>query len=210
MITAIIPLKKTSVRVPGKNFKRFADTTLADLKIQTLLKLDLKVLINTDSTEVAEKFKHYPVDIHIRDSYYATCSGSGFFENIAQSVDTDIVMYAPCTAPFVNIETYQRAIDIFNIGKYKSVVSVLNLKEHLWYKNNPVNYDPYNMPNSQDLPDVFIVNYGFGILSKENMIKFRNIVTDKNYFYEMDELEGIDIDTPMEFNFAEWLRKESI
>lgn len=209
MITAIVPLKEKSVRVENKNFRPFAGTTLADLKIQTLLELGVKVLINTDSERVADRFEHYPVDIHIRDPYYTICSGSEFFENIAQSAKTDIVMYAPCTAPFVRIETYKEAIEIFDEGHYKSVVSVANRKEHLWWGDaiKPLNYDPYNSPNSQDLPDIYSVTYGFGILSRENMINFRNIVTDNNYFYELDEVEAVDIDTPLEFEFAQWLKE---
>ena len=149
----------------------------------------------------------HEVETVIRDPYYAKCNGSEFFENLATTATEDVVMYAPCTAPFVKRQSIELAIKIYESGKYDSVVSVIDLKEHVWHKNKPVNYDPYVMPNSQDLRDTYIINYGFGILHFEKMMKCRNIVTDNNYFYPLDEIESVDIDTPLEFEFAQWMKE---
>ena len=37
--TAVIPIRKGSERVPNKNLRPFAGTTLLDIKIQNLLKI---------------------------------------------------------------------------------------------------------------------------------------------------------------------------
>lgn len=55
-ITAVIPVRKGSQRVPNKNLRTFADTTLLELKIQTLLQVPEidEIVVNTDSEEAIE------------------------------------------------------------------------------------------------------------------------------------------------------------
>ena len=50
--------------------------------------------------------------------------------------------------------------------------------------------------------------YGISIISKDNMIKYRNIVGKKPLFYKVDEIEAVDVDTPLDFEFAEFLYKK--
>jgi N-acylneuraminate cytidylyltransferase len=78
----------------------------------------------------------------------------------------------------------------------------------VWLDGKPLNYDPKNAPNSQDLPDIVSINYGICIISKEDMIKNRNIVTENPYFYNLDEIESIDIDTEFDFMVAEHIYKK--
>lgn len=219
MISAIIPLKKNSVRVPNKNFKKFGDTTLTNIRINNLLKvknLD-NIIINSDNQEVLDwvksEYGSKKITYVLRESYYASskCSGSEFFQNIAENANTDILIYSPVTSPFLSSETLELAIDkYYNLnGDYDSVLSVFDLKHHMWMNNKPLNYNPYYSPNSQDLPTVYSVTYGFGIIERELMINRRNIMGEKPFFYELNELEAVDIDTDLDFEFAEFLYKKN-
>lgn len=61
-ITAVIPIRKGSQRVPNKNLRPFADTTLMELKIKTLLKVPElnSIIVNTDSNEAIDVVRqHY-------------------------------------------------------------------------------------------------------------------------------------------------------
>ena len=40
------------------------------------------------------------------------------------------------------------------------------------------------------------------------MLKSKNFICDKPYFYELSENENIDIDTELDFEFAEFLFKK--
>jgi N-acylneuraminate cytidylyltransferase len=73
--------------------------------------------------------------------------------------------------------------------------------------NKPLNYDLDNVPNSQDLPEIYNLTFGISIISKENMLKYKNVVGKNPLFYVMDDLESVDIDTPIDFDFAEFLYK---
>lgn len=215
MISAIIPLKKNSVRVPNKNFKKFGDTTLTNLKINNLLKVNNldNIIVNSDSEEVIEwvkkEYGSNKITYILREPYFASskCSGSEFFQNIAENANTDILIYSPVTSPFLSPKTLELAIDKYlNLDdKHDSVLSVFDLKHHMWMNKEPLNYNPYYSPNSQDLPTVYSVTYGFGIISRQLMINRRNIMGEKPYFYELNELESVDIDTNLDFEFAEFL-----
>ena len=75
----------------------------------------------------------------------------------------------------------------------------------MWLDGKPINYDPSNSPNSQDLPDIQAISYGISIISKELMIKRRNVVGYKPLLYPLSEVEAVDIDTELEFEFAEYI-----
>ena len=55
-LTAVIPVRKGSQRVKNKNLKPFADSTLLDIKIETLKKvigLD-EIVVSSDSQEMLD------------------------------------------------------------------------------------------------------------------------------------------------------------
>lgn len=65
------------------------------------------------------------------------------------------------------------------------------------------------MSRSQDLPDIYALNFAVSIITKENMIKMKNVVGSKPYIYEIDEVEATDIDNPIDFEFAEYIYKNT-
>ena len=46
------------------------------------------------------------------------------------------------------------------------------------------------------------------IISKELMFKKRSLIGYKPLFYKLDEIEGLDIDTITDFEFAEYMHKK--
>lgn len=219
MITAIIPLKRESIRVPNKNFKSFGDTNLLDLKLKYLNVVNEvdNILINTDSVELINDLNLKYSQLKklcfvLREPYFASskCSGSEFFENIATNAVGDVLIYSPVTSPFVKPDSLRKGIEIYKNNEYDSVVSVFDMKHHMWMNNKPLNYNPYSSPNSQDLPTIYKITYGFGIISKKLMIEKRNIIGNNPHFFELNELESVDIDTNLDFEFAEFLYKKEL
>ena len=56
-ITAVIPVKKNSSRLPGKNILPFGDSTLLEHKISQLKKVQgiSKIIVSSDSEEMLDK-----------------------------------------------------------------------------------------------------------------------------------------------------------
>ena len=189
-ITAVIPIRSGSQRVKDKNLRRFGDTTLMELKIKILLQvpeLD-KIIVNTNSEEAIEIVRNHEayqengegrLDYHRREEYYASsqCSGSDFFKHLGEVTDTDIFVYSPCTSPFVKPETFSKCIKAFlSSENCDCIASVSAVKEFMWLDGKPINYNPLNAPNSQDLPNVVALNFGVTVVGREDLIRNRNII----------------------------------
>lgn len=212
MITAIVPVRKGSQRVKNKNIKPFGGSSLLEIKIQRLLSLKKygkidEIIVTTDSEEMLEVASKYDVLTHKREDYYASseATNSEFFENLGHIVDDGKwVMYSPVTAPLISFETYNDIISRFNKNP-TNVVTVSPVKHHMWKDGKPLNYDVRKSPNSQDLPNIYSINYGISIIKKEDMIEYKNVVTENPTFIVLDEIESVDIDTELDFEFAEFL-----
>lgn len=221
-ITAVIPIRSGSQRVKDKNLRPFAGTTLMENKIDTLLKVSEldSIIVNTNSEEaisiVKKRYQEGVVKWHRREEYYASsqCSGSEFFKHLGEVTDTDLFIYAPCTSPFVKPETVSECIRKFlkNLEEndFDCVSTVSSLKEFMWLDGKAVNYDPQNAPNSQNLPDVVALNFGTTVISRENLIKYHNIIGKKPDFVVTSDIEAIDIDTPLDYYVAEQIYQKLV
>lgn len=214
-ITAVIPIRKGSQRVPDKNFKNFyKGKSLLELKIESLKEIELidDVVVNTDSDKAIQIAKKLGVSYFRREDYYASsqCSQSEFFRNIAETTDSDIIIHTPCTSPLIRKESIIDGLNRFNISDNDSCNSVGLVKEYLWHNGKPLNYfiEDGKVPNSQDLPDVKKITFGFSILYKNTMIERQNVVGKNPIFYIIDEDEQIDIDTKLDFEFARFIYKK--
>jgi len=215
MITAIIPVRKGSQRVKNKNKKPFGDSSLLEIKIKQLLKLQKwgkvdEVIVSSDDDEMLQLADKLGANTHQRISYFASseATNSEFFENLANEVGNNKwVMYSPVTSPLISFETYNEILSKFKL-KPTNTVTVSSVKHHLWLDGKPLNYDITKSPNSQDLPDIFSINYGISIIKREHMKQYKNIVTQNPTFILLDEIESIDIDTELDFEFADYLYKK--
>tara|TARA_B100000287_G_C20642522_1_gene784022 strand:- start:363 stop:1013 length:651 start_codon:yes stop_codon:yes gene_type:complete len=207
-LTAIIPVRAGSQRVKNKNIKPFANTTLLDIKIETLKKVQGidDIIVSSDSQEMLKIAKEHDVNVHIRDEYFASneVNNSDFMQNLSTIVDEGHIMYSPCTSPLLSSETITEIVSKYKNNKLRNIVTVTTQKHHMWLNGKPLNYDPTNAPNSQDLPDIYSINYGCCILSKDDLYKHKNVVVEPT-FHITNEIESIDIDTEFDFIIAEFV-----
>ncbi len=189
-ITAIIPVRKNSVRLKNKNFLSFFNNkSLLEIKINQLKEIKFidNIVVSSDSITAKKIAKRNKVNFHNRKKYYASskCSGGSFFKNLAESIEGDYLVYCPCTSPIIKKKTYNLFFKKFisEKHKYDSFNTVSKLKTFIWKNQKPLNYNFSNAPNSQDLPDIYhALTFGINIISKNKMIKYRNIVGKKPKF----------------------------
>ena len=211
-ITAVIPIRKGSQRVPDKNFKEFfKGKNLLELKIESLKQVPLidEIVVNTDSEEAINIAKSNNISYFRREDYFASskCTNTEHWYNIAETTQTDLIMHVPCTAPFIKSKTYYDLINRFILSSHDSANTVSLVKEYLWLNNKPLNYDINKVQNSQDLPDVMKLTFGISILARDTMLERKNVVGNNPMFYVVSDEESIDIDTPLDFEFAQHLYK---
>ena len=212
-ITAVIPIRKGSQRIPDKNFKDFfKGKNLLELKIESLKQVPLidEIIVNTDSQETIDMAKTNNISYFRREDYFASskCTNTEHWHNIAETTQTDLIMHVPCTAPFIKSKTYYDLINRFMLSSNDSANTVSLVKEYLWLDNKPLNYDISKVQNSQDLPDVMKLTFGISIISRDVMMERKNVVGKDPMFYIVSDEESIDIDTPLDFEFAKHLYKK--
>ena len=210
-IKAIIPVRGGSERVKNKNIKSFAGSNLLELKIKQLLQIkELDgIIVNSDSLEMLSLASNLGVETVKRDEYFAssTVPITEVYKNLAENCDADTILLADVTNPLIKNETIVSVIDFYkqNFYEYDSVNSVNVIKMFLWKDGNPINYSEDEKPRSQDLPDIFAINSAINILSKDLMIKKKSFVGYKPYLFPVDNIEGLDIDTELDFEFAQYI-----
>ena len=211
-LVAVVTIRKNSQRVKNKNFRVFAGKNLLQHKIEVLKQVNGldDIVINTDSDEAIKIAKDNDVSYERREDYFASseCSNSEFWENIAQNTKSKFILFTHCTNPLIKPGTYENIIKIFNKNKNDSINSVNEVKEYLYLDNKPLNFNPAKAQGSQNLPDVIKLNFAINILSTDLMAKKKSLVGDKPYFYKLDSIEGYDINTEFEFEYAEYLFKK--
>lgn len=214
-VTAVIPIRAGSQRVPNKNLRPFANSNLLEIKINVLKQTKIidEIVVNTDSDQAIEVAIKNGINYHRREPYYASsaCSGADFFQNLGRTTKSDFFVYAPVTAPFIKPQLYDECVNLLlDQTKYDSVATVSLVKDHLWLNGQPLNYELTSHPNSQDLPDIHALNFGVCVIKNKTLIDLKSVVGKKPLFIELSEVEGIDIDTPLDFFTAEQVYKRLI
>lgn len=213
---ALVAVRSGSTRVQNKNLRPFCGSNLIRVKLAQLKRIEELdgIVLNSNDDEMLAIGREMGVETVKRDPYYASNSVvmSEVFVNMAQNIDTDIIVYANVTNPLLQDDTLRSAIAFYkeHAGEYDSVNSAHALKEFMWLDGKAVNYDPANQPRSQDLPNIMCPNAAFNILPKQVMIRDRNIVSRKPYMFPIDEYEATDIDNPIDFEIAEFMYQKYV
>lgn len=131
---------------------------------------------------------------------------------MAENFSADYVAYCNVTNPLIEDETIEKAIMMFHdiSNKHMSVNTAHYIKEYMYLNGHAINYDPLKQPRSQDLPDILALNFAVNITAREDMIKFKNIISPQHLLLPVSEIEAVDIDSEFDFKVAEFLYKSKI
>ncbi len=216
-ISAIVPMRHSSERVVGKNYRDFAGKPLFFHIIETLLQCNelYNVIIDTDSSVIIDLTKkHFPEVIilerpeHLRDGSIAM---NDVLLNIINQVDSDFFFQTHSTNPIISVNTIQNGIANFikNYPMYDSLFSVTRKNVRYWdILSRPINHNKNILLRTQDLPSIFEENSCMYIFSKHILETKHNRIGDRPFMYEIPEIESQDIDVELNFKVAEFLYKE--
>ena len=142
-------------------------------------------------------------------------------KDMCLKVDTDIILWAHCTNPFVDEQIYNDALNMFlkrDIKINDSLLSVVELKTHLWHKVDnalvPMNYDPYGKthPLAKTLEPIYYQDGAIFIQPHKQMLKNSYFFGRNPIHYIMSENQALDINTNYDYkvakSIAEWENKE--
>ena len=220
---AIIPARSGSKGLEDKNIRLLNGKPLMAYTIEAALSSGMfkKVIVSTDS----EKYKRVALEFgalvpYLRPKYLATGSSKiidailhviNFYEKHNEYFST-ICLLQP-TSPLRNSTNIIDSYKLFKSKKSDSVVSVCEVDHNpLWC--NTINDDlcienflSHNIlnKNRQELPKYYRLNGAIYISNPDVLKKYRSFYTRKSFAYIMDLESSVDIDSELDFLFAEFL-----
>jgi N-acylneuraminate cytidylyltransferase len=215
-VTALLPMKGTSERVPNKNMRSFDGSPLYHAIMKSLLssKYIDKVVINTDSTIIAKDAKENFGDRILIIDRPISIQGGDVSMNIIIDYDLNQLegnyfLQTHSTNPLVRAETIDRAIETYfdGLDKYDSLFGVTKIQTRFYDKDaKPINHNPEELLRTQDLKPLYEENSNFYIFSKDSFEKAgKKRIGTKPQIFEVNKLEAVDIDEPEDFILAELL-----
>ncbi|MCM2678684.1 cytidylyltransferase domain-containing protein [Echinimonas agarilytica] len=205
-VSAVIVARANSQRVENKALQVLNKHTLLANKILQLKDCECidRVIVGTDSDAIAAEAKEYGAEVVIRPDYYcdeSVASANEMIGNMMELIETDVVVWAHCTNPFIHPDTYDAAVQKFLSCEdegYDSLLSVIELKEHLWGPDKQVlNYNPYAERHtlSKDLPSYYMQDGGIFIQRHADMKANSYFFGQKPYLFEVPKDQFCDINT---------------
>lgn len=204
---AFVPIKLNNQRTPGKNTKRFDDGT-------PLITLFLKTLVRVSGFDEVyvfcsnESIKDYlvPGVLFLKRPEYLdtqTATPQDIMGEFISRVDADIYAVCHCTSPFVSCEHFQECVDATKSEDYDSSFTAEKLQHLLWKSDiTPLNFDPTNVPRTQDLPIYYNEVSAAYVFKREVFEKYKRRIGIKPHITEVSGVECVDIDYPEDFEVA--------
>ncbi|MBI2567665.1 MAG: acylneuraminate cytidylyltransferase family protein [Candidatus Schekmanbacteria bacterium] len=213
-ITALVPMRHASERVPGKNYRPFAGKPLFHHIVSQLLSCPAisSVVVNTDSPIIAAQLaEHFPT-VRVLHRPPSLCGGMVPMNDVlcydVMQTSAPIYLQTHSTNPLLGADTIGRAIEAFrtNTRGCDSLFSVTPLRTRLWFADgSPVNHDPAVLIRTQDLTPIYLENSCLYMFRREVFLRTRNRIGESPMFFEMSPLEAVDIDEELDFSIAEHL-----
>jgi CMP-N-acetylneuraminic acid synthetase len=218
-IAALVPMRHSSERVPGKNYRLLAGKPLYAHIIDSLLtspEID-KVVVNTDSPTIMEGItKRFPQVVllerpeHLRDGMIPM--NEILLYDTAQ-VASDYYLQTHSTNPLLRPETISKSIRTLLNSRdhYDSLFSVTRLQTRLyWEDGKAVNHDPNELLRTQDLPSVYEENSCIYIFTRQKLVERNHRLGDRPLMFEIDAAEAWDIDEELDFKIANFLMEQRL
>lgn len=207
-VIAIMPIKLHNERCPGKNIRRLGGVPLLQHELESLKATGLvERIIVYCSDEAVISYLPVGVEFERRPPYLdlPTSNFTQIFEEFASSHPADVYVYAHATAPFVSVDTMRECIQAVTSGEYDSAFCAEKLQDYLWQNGRPLNFDPENLPRTQDLDPIFKETSGVYVFTREVFERHRRRVGVCPFIKEVTFREAVDIDTEEDFALAEAL-----
>jgi CMP-N,N'-diacetyllegionaminic acid synthase len=224
---AIIPARGGSKGLPGKNILQLQGKPLIGYSIEAALKSESvnRVIVSTDDTKIAETASRFGAEIpFLRPDELAQDDSSAIDVYIytidrlreQSGIAIDEFMVLQPTSPLRTHQDIDQAVEIFRNKQADSVISVTeSAHPPVWAKKiSPegilTEYFPEyaSNKNRQEIETAYMPNGAIFIFRYDLLKKFRHYYSDKTYPYIMPAQRSVDIDTQLDFDFAEFLLQQ--
>ena len=215
-VTALVPMKGHSERVPNKNIRPFLGNPLCLRMLAQLEDCPLveSIIVNTDSEIITHLCMGFSKVVPLRRPERLCGDYVSMNEIIAYDMscsDSEHFLQTHSTNPLLSKQTIERSIRYYfaNISLYDSLFTVTPWQTRFYWEDcTPVNHNPDELLRTQDLPHLFEENSCLYIFSKQSFAAAGYKRIGRNPFMlSIGRIEAIDIDNEEDFVIAETLAK---
>ena len=211
-IIALIPARQGSKRVSNKNMRDLKGSPL--VMWSTLMAISSSKItatwVSTDSIEIKNLSLKFASFVFDRSEYAASDTATDFdvIKEFVDQVECDLIVYLRPTTPFRTSEMVDEAIRIMEVKGYDSLRSVEEMSESA-YKCFSIQTglckpltkkDVTDYPN-QKLPKTYKPN-GYVDIVRPEIIRSGSLWGEGRYAFITPRT--IEIDTPEDFEYAQW------
>ena len=210
-IAGIIHARKDSTRCPNKHLRPLGNTTLIDVALDKLSKLDLdEKYLAVHDQELKDKVIDGVKILH--REYESVAPGNAphnmMYKHLENVKSDYIVNLNPCQ-PFLEVDKLQQIITLFKYSNFDSMITAKRERNFYWDDDkNPINFKPNDRLSTTTGPWVDVATHSLVIYKKQYMLDnwelFPNI-KDNPYPFVIDwsEKELLDVDTEIDFKLVE-------
>ena len=209
---ALVPMRHSSERVPGKNYRLLGGRPLYHHIIRTLSACTsiARVVIDTDSEWImADAAKAFP-DVLVLERPEHLRRGTVPMNDVLlydlDRVPADIYLQTHSTNPLLRTASIERATAAFLAGRevHDSLFGVTRLQTRLWTADGkPLNHDPAVLLRTQDLPPVYEENSCLYIFGADLLRRSGSRIGKRPLLFEVPREEAFDIDEEIDWQIVE-------
>ena len=218
-VITIIPARGGSKRVPRKNALKLAGVPLVVHSIRHALDSSSiqETYVSTDDQEIATIAAQAGAEVIWRPRLLASdtaTSESALLHCLDERLktkerDPDLVVFLQCTSPVRKRTDIDSAVATLIGTGADSLLSVVDNKKYVWTTKDgkavSVNYDFRRRKREQDFEKQYEENGSIYVFHPSVLRSENNRLGGKISFYEMDPWSSFQIDTPEDFELAEWI-----
>jgi CMP-N-acetylneuraminic acid synthetase len=217
-IVALVPMRHTSQRIPGKNYRLLAGKPLYHHILCTLsgCREIAEVVVDTDSPVIMQGVRESFPQVRNLERPEHLRAGEVPMNDVllhdTSQVEADFFLQTHSTNPLLRQETISTAINrlLRNYPSYDSLFSVTRIQSRLWdERGHAINHDPEVLLRTQDLPPIYEENSCIYIFTRENLIRRRNRLGDRPLMFEIGAAEAWDIDEELDFTIVNFLMQDA-
>lgn len=224
-ILAIVPARGGSKRIPGKNKQKLAGKELVRYAIEAALASSkiTQVVLSSDDADILAIGKSYDQLISLERP--AEISGDlapaiTYVQDTLSRLPTeyDYVVIIQPSSPFTQSEDIDATLDLLVNSTADSAVSVMKLDHAIQPAKlktlaedgvlHPYMEEEAGRMAAHELPELYVRN-GSVYAATNASIQQGNIIGPTCLAYEMSRERSVDINDPIDFEFAEFLLKKA-
>jgi len=209
-LAGIIHARKDSTRCPNKHLRDLSGTTLIDIALDKLSRLDLdeKYLAVYD-----QELKDKVIDgVKILHREYESVAPGNAPHNVMykhlENVESDyIVNLNPCQ-PFLKVDKLQQIITLFKYSNFDSMITAKRERNFYWDDDkNPINFKPNDRLSTTTGPWIDVATHSLVIYKKQYMLENWELFPNTKhnpypFVIDWSEKELLDVDTETDFEIV--------